>query len=424
MKSIVSLLLIASIALSAPKYIVLNSLGETLSMGEWLSPPANNLTTVEAIPNQILADDDGIWVLSSGAGAVQRFTVSGASISLVEQFALPAGSNPYLMHKTGGMVYASLWVSGGIGIIDIGTGHVTATDSFCLGPQGIFANEDYIFVTAGNLDPISFTYGVGELWRLSPDGTPIDFIEIGTNPQEIIESPLGDLHIVCTGDYFSTWGIVYVVDTASFSVIDSIPLGGSPQRLALDSYTGIIYSATSMWGELGSGKLLAYDGRTREILWDASSSGNSLTGTGIVGLAAHNGYIFLPSMDSSTVEMCFVDRVTMTLTRIGEHPTGHGPLDVALLYETGISETHLPRKTAISISPSPFNSVCEIVAPFEIRDAFVRDLTGRTIEKLPSRSISGNRAYWAPAEETPSGVYLIEARGKFKTGLGRVVFLK
>ncbi|MCD6502526.1 hypothetical protein J7L01_07975 [bacterium] len=403
-------LLLATAAFAEPSYVVLNSLGETISAGEWLSAPTNDIFTVGSMPNQIFAGSDrGIWIVASGPAKIQEVSIAGSSGSIVDEYALPLGSNPYLMFEENGKILTSLWVTGGIGIIDIASSSVTSTDSFCLGPQGVFADSDYIYVTAGNLDPVSFVYGEGELWRLDWSGVPIDHIGLGINPQQIIRGPDGNLHIVCTGDYFATFGVVYIVDPISFSVVDSVILGGSPQRLSLDRSTGTVYSATSIWGTYGSGRLLAYDGETHEVLLDSDDTGNALSGTGNVGLAAFDGYVFVPSMDSSWIEIVRIDETSMAMTPVARYNTGYGPLDVALFDPTDIEETALPKKTGEpSIAPSPFNSSCRIVAPKNIERARVLDISGRLVDKIPTIAISGNEIIWTPSDGTPSGIYLVE----------------
>ncbi len=423
-----------------PSYVVLNSFGETISAGEWLSAPTNNICTVGSMPNQIMIGSDGrILVVASGSAKIQEISVSGSTGSVVDEYSLPLGSNPYLMFEENGRIITSLWVSGGIGIIDIASGSVTATDSFCLGPQGVFADSNYIYVTAGNLDPISFVYGEGELWRLDSSGVPIDYITLGINPQQIIGGPDGNLHIVCTGDYVSTFGIVYIVDPASFAVVDSIVVGGSPQRLALDRSTGIIYSATSIWGAYGSGRLLAYDGETHELLMDSDDTGNALSGTGIVGLAAFDSYIFAPSVDSSWIEIVQIDRVTMSLTPVTRHDTGHGPLDVALFDPTGIEEfITRPENLTLSTYPNPFNSAVTISIAVGARPVRIEifDICGHLMADLPvptcdfeNQQVVPTPVIWQPDASVGSGVYFVRAKIDGNNGLQpivakRVVYLK
>ncbi len=439
--TIVLCVIMAVTIMAEPSYIVLNAFAETISSGEWTGPPHNNIVTVGSMPNQVIAEDpDHIWVVASGENKVQRLTVSGASATIAEEFALPAGSNPYLMCRIGDTVYTTLWVSGGLGIIDINSGAVSNIPEFCLGPQGVFADSEFVFVTAGNLDPITFLYGDGELWRLRRDGTIIDNIEIGTNPQQIIPGPDGNLHIVCTGDYSDIEGAVYIIDPAAFAVVDSICVGGAPQRLALDPVTGIIYSAISRYeswvGVPGSGRIIAYDGLSHDIIWDADDSVNSIYGTGIIGLAADNNYIFVPSMDSSWLEIVRVEGAG--LSPIATHTTGHGPLDISLFDPTSIFETELPTRIEIFAYPNPFNSAVKIrirgIEGSRVR-VEVFDVNGKRVRGIEDSRVQGgtpgadNRApitefIWTPDKSLGSGIYLVRAKIGGESVTKRVVYLK
>ncbi|MBN2541241.1 T9SS type A sorting domain-containing protein [bacterium] len=420
MKKLLFLLLIlgASTLYAEPSYVVLNTMAETISTGAWMNAPTNDIVTIGSMPNQITNNGaDGIYVVCSGNSTIQEFTVTSTSAHLENEYDLPSGSNPYLMYKKGNYLYTTLWVTGGIGIIDESTTTVVTTDSFCLGPQGIFVNDEHIFVTAGNLNPITFVYGPGQVWRLSLEGEPIDYLEVGTNPQEIIEGPDGNLHIVCTGDYFSIWGKVYIVDPELFTVVDSISLGGSPQRLSCDPETGVIYSATSVWGLEGSGRILAYDGNSHEVIWSADYTDNATQGIGLTGLVAWNNYIIVPSMDSSFVEFLQVDGTS--LTQIAKYRTGYGPLDVTLFNFTGIEEQSvISNDFMITAYPNPFNSKCFIAAPPNARIKIL-DLNGKIVQFLYN-----NNSFWEPGAEVTSGTYFLYINSNNERCCRKIVYLK
>lgn len=61
------------------------------------------------------------------------------------------------------------------------------------------------------------------------------------------------------------------------------------------------------------------------------------------------------------------------------------------------------RTRKISISPNPFNSVCEINAP-DAQSIGIFDLNGREISRF-----SSEKARWVPQSEIPSGLYFIVA---------------
>jgi len=418
MKKAIALFCLLTVTLIAvPDYVILNVMGETISCGEWNCPPNNDLTTVGSMPNQIFSDEyDELWVVSSGESKIQKLQVGHSSASIIEEYNLPAGSNPYLMYRYGDTICTSLWVSGGIGIIDVNTDLVTTTDSFCLGPQGILINNDYIYVTAGNLDPISMIYDEGQLFRLNRMGEVIDFVNIGINPQQIIMGPDDNLHIVCTGDYFSVEGVVYIVSPTSLEVIDSVMLGGNPQRLALDQSTGKIYSATSIWGTSMSGRLLAYNGVSHDLIWSSGDFDNVLFGTGFSGLACRDDWVYIPSMDSSCVEIVHISSGSISDRMIFD--TGYGPLDVAFIDNTGINDSKNIDDLEIKAYPNPFNSSVKFDSPSDCKIS-IYTLQGQLIATLNEPEY-----IWTPDKSLSSGNYLAKIESDREIKAQKLLYIK
>jgi len=455
MKLCIVLSCIIALSLCAQsQYIVLNTLGETLSRGEWLDPLENNLRTVGSMPNQLVIDDEGIlWVVASGDNWIGKFTAIDPTLPSNGHFSLPSGSNPYLMFKNDIFIYTTLWVTGQVAKINTSNHLIRTSSPFCLAPQGIFADDNYVYVADGNLDPVFFTYGPGLLWRLDTTLTVVDSIVIGTNPQQIIADDSGYLHIICTGDYADIEGSAYIVDPASFAVVDSVALGGTPARIAIDTAIGIAYSATSRyesWVSVpGSGKLLAYDVATRELIWSAHDSVNSLDGTGLSGLAVSGNYAYVPSMDSSFLEIAEI--CSTGVETIAKLTTGFGPIDIALFGPTGIAENPAkPDNMNLSAYPNPFNSsvtislsvtpATSLVIPGSTRNPEIEvfDITGRKIAEItpPAPLDRGEQEksslsrgdleglVWQPDKSLGSGVYLVRARFGDESVSKRIIYLK
>jgi len=433
-KTATLIILTASLILAVPNYLVLNSLGETLSWGWWILPLDNDVLTVGSMPNQILSHIEGsgvFWVVASGDNEIQTYyVVDGAGLMPGEIFPLPAGSNPYLIYYHDGFIFTSLWVHGGVGVIDVATGETEVITPFCNGPQGIFADDDFIYATAGNLDPITFEYRPGQIWKLGRTFEIISMLEIGTNPQQIIEGPDGNMHVICTGDYGEIEGAAYIIDREDFEIVDSVLLGGTPQRLALDASSGIVYSVTSLYeswvGVPGSGRILSYDGNTHDLIWSVDDSVNALSGTGLVGFDVLGGYAYIPSMDSSFLEI--VELEAGGVAEVGIFTTGYGPLDVQVFDATGIADMEkLPVSLDINVYPNPFNSAVTISLDFQSESRSVEQVeSGTSVESAKPLSIieifdvMGRRIYsknstkssivWIPGEDVASGIYLARIR--------------
>ncbi len=417
-QSLCILILVYSL-FSMPDYYVLNGLGETLSMGAWLESPENDIITTGSMPNQIVADESGnVWVVASGNATLQRFRPDDGDFILEEEYFLPTGSNPYMMSIHDGKCYVSLWVTGNFAIVDIETGDIEVFEPELLGAQGIFADDDYIYVTASNFDPETFIYGDGQIHRFGHDGNPEGTLTIGTNPQEIVKID-GNLHIACTGNYTDISGSIYIVDTESFDVLDSVIIGGSPSRLSYDPYYGFCYSATSVWGAYGSGRLLAYNASTFEPIWTASDDENTLSGTGLVGLDSYEGYIYISSMDSSTVEIVNHTPETASLEEVAIYPTGYGTQDIAISEISEDIEEEIEHGHAIkaNIYPNPFRRECRFHG-LEDAQIEIYHVDGRLIEIL------SNKQVWHPKPSIESGVYLARIKTHGNAFIERLIYLK
>jgi hypothetical protein len=446
-KKLAFLLLLAVLTQAYTGFFVLNGLGETLSEGHGLWLIDNNIATVGSMPYQIVhAGEEHMgrfWVVCSGENSIEMFDYIDSHLNFTRSYSLPAGSNPYLMHNHSNKLWTSLWVSGQVAKIDIETGATEISAPFSLSPQGVFADDNFVYISDGNLDPVFFEYGPGILWKLDMALNVIDSIFIGTNPQQIVADSSGNLHIICTGDYYLREGSAYIVDRESFTVIDSVLLGGTPQRIVLDIDAGIAYSATSLYeswvGVPGSGRLLAYNIATHEVIWDVHDTINKLDGTGQIGLDVSENQAFVPSMDSSFIEI--VEITPYGVVPTSKLTTGYGPLDVVTFEYYSIEESpSIPQTISISAHPNPFNSSVRIIIDngiespswgnFSARQASstspqieveIYDINGRHLETLAT---TGGDAIWSPSEETPAGVYLISIKGSDKAIKQKIVYSK
>jgi hypothetical protein len=123
-------------------------------------------------------------------------------------------------------------------------------------------------------------------------GATLATVPVGTNPQVPALSPDGTVHVLCTGDYFSSFGIVYVIDPAQHAVVDSLAIGGSPGDLAIGA-DGMAYVAGGGWAD--SGNVYRYDPVTRTLLNGAANPWHSARG--VVGV--------VPRVDGGVFAVCF-----------------------------------------------------------------------------------------------------------------------
>ncbi len=99
-------------------------------------------------------------------------------------------------------------------------------------------------------------------------------------------------------------------------------------------------------------------------------------------------------------------------------------IEVLLSYGTGdIDEalTNIPRNISIDVTPNPFNSACNIIAPKHATVEII-DLQGRLIWSC----LNTNRKsiVWHPNKSVESGVYFIRAAVDNQTASKRILYIK
>ena len=104
------------------------------------------------------------------------------------------------------------------------------------GPASIIVLGGYAYTTNSGYDAATFAYIPGSVsvidtatdTLVDADGDPgngsdTPIFTTGLNPQDLAVDGEGEIHVVCTGDYWSVFGIVDVIDPASWSVTSSFP---------------------------------------------------------------------------------------------------------------------------------------------------------------------------------------------------------
>jgi len=86
------------------------------------------------------------------------------------------------------------------------------------------------------------------------------------NPQDLAVDAAGQINVVCTGDYWSTFGVMDVIDTATRSVVASVPLGGSPGNISIAGNYALIGA-----GDADSCDLYMVNVLTNAVVNDSSS---------------------------------------------------------------------------------------------------------------------------------------------------------
>jgi streptogramin lyase len=262
------------------------------------------MATVEfSIPPQVTDDVGGVglgpsanrvavwgqeaYVVNSGTfGAAENASVQVIdmpSASLVRTIPLPDGNSPWDIAVVGfDKAYVTNLYGNSITILDprvdgasaiIGTIDLPAGSS----PAGILIHEGRAYTANTAIDPVDYTYGPASVSVIDTvtdtivdadndsgngDDTPV-FIS-GVNPQDLAIDGEGNLWVACTGDWFSAFGVVDVVDTLTLSETDSLVTGGSPGSIAVGNRVVLI-------GDGGGARLFVIDVATRKVLRDETN---------------------------------------------------------------------------------------------------------------------------------------------------------
>lgn len=267
---ILTILIVAlsAIAGADPMVWVINSSGETLSQINLATGQTRNDlvplgSDVLSYPNQVIVRDSVAYVVCSGTDEIQLVDLK--TESTIGFMSTGPSTNPYWMQFLDNRyAYVSLWVSGALAKMDVIDGTVVGQWPVGDSPQGILIHERKAYVAVTGFDQTTWEYGQGRVLVFDTQiDEPVDSIDVGINPQYLARDSDGYLHVVCTGDYWSVFGMIYIIDPDVNAVVDSFSLGGSPGNLSIGP-DDIAYVAAGGWAS--EGYLYTFDAATRTPL--------------------------------------------------------------------------------------------------------------------------------------------------------------
>jgi hypothetical protein len=402
---------------------VVNGLAQTLSRINLDTGAVDNHIMILGVsPNDIKIQDHKAYILNSTSDNIQAFDLDRQTCEDSIEFG--RGGNPWEMYCNGGYIYVTNWMNGYLYEVDISARSITR--DFLLGGtlQAVYISDGKLFVTDTDYDPNNYTYGEGKLYYSDLPG--LDNwreLTLPKNPQHIIRGPDGNLHVVCTGDYVSAFGCIYIIDPVTVAVVDSIEIGGSPMNAAVTT-GGLVMLAAGGWA--GQGEVYCYNGITYEIL---NGPGNPIhTGTGAIRVTADSsGNAYSCNFNDGTV-----DRIDRNRNVADTYNVGDGP-QAAAFYNpelTGIAHSDPPLNYELDFTayPNPFNNLLAIT--FEGRphgsgpDVHIYNIRGELVESFSIRAITGEQTVYWNAGSVSSGVYFIRAVGNSVSLAKKVTLLK
>jgi len=308
---------------SAPAVFVVNSLGETLSRVLLADQTVNeNAVALGVAPNALVIAPDGktAYVVSSLSNRVDIVDLdTPAAIGTID---VGAGSNPFAIALLGaGDGYVSNFVTDEVVHLDLvarTAGHRIpvgqAPEGLLLVPAAGGAGDLYVAVTGFDS---TGAYGPGEVVVIAvPADTVRARLHVGVNPQGLALAPDGRVHVVCTGDYATHVGRVFVIDPAGPAVIDSVEVGGAPSAITvLPGNQGYVVG----WDDFKS-----YGPGGQPVLSLGALAGE----TGLTALAwdETDGVLYVTQFSASRLQAIDVEADSV----LWSVPTGQGPVAVAV----------------------------------------------------------------------------------------------
>jgi len=273
LKIFLLLLILTVTAAAGPIAYVLNTNGETLSKIN-LSTGAveNDILTIGSdalsYPNQMVIRDTLAYIIASGTNEIQVINLNNDQTSYFINTG--ASSNPFWMDfLDDNNLLTTLLLEDSLAVIDCNSGEITDKCYVGKSPEGILINGDRAYIACTGFDWQTYQYdpGIVAVYDIESNSV-VDRIEVGLNPQFMARDESGKIHVICTGDYFSIWGAVYIIDPGLNEVIDSVNIGGNPGHISIGP-DGVAYLAGAGWTQ--KGYVYSYKAMSGEIYHDENN---------------------------------------------------------------------------------------------------------------------------------------------------------
>ena len=298
---------------TAKAIFVLNSAATSISVINLEdNTVTNNVVTVGTWPNQILYHNGKLYCVNSGSNNIMVWNTTDYEAET--PIPLGTGQNPMNMAiYNDNTAYVACSVSEKVLKVDLTSKTVVDTIDAGIGATGIIVHNNKVYVANTAFDGINYTYGQGTVTVIdAASGNVTKTINVAMNPQDIALAPDGRLHVVCTGDYFSVFGKVCIINPATDAVVDTVQVGGSPGSIRIAS--GDKRGYLGVWG---SG-LLVYDTETKAIIHDTA---NYFLGKGGSGLLVDTeGNVFVSVWDDDQVVKVDKNNNVLQTYTVGDSP--------------------------------------------------------------------------------------------------------
>ena len=241
-------------ALQADDLIVINGMARTLSRINLENGTVdNNFITLGYVPNHVICHKNKAYVVNSESA--DMYVINLENDSLEQIIDIGMGKNPmFASFINDSIVLVTNWIANTISRININSYMVTDEFPIGLRPQGILTVGERTYITINEFDPTDTTYGQGRLavWDNLGDSI-ISTFDVGKNPQDLDIGPDGRLYVVCSGDYDTVPGTLYMIDTSLLAPVDSLQTATTPfpPNDVVVCPTGVGFLAAGGWVDQG-----------------------------------------------------------------------------------------------------------------------------------------------------------------------------
>jgi len=395
-------------ALSADDLLVLNGIDNTLSTVDLLKGETSlNKASFPGFPNQGVVAKDRLYVVASSSNQV--FVLNKQTLAPLDTLFTGPGTNPFAVAVDAkDNVYISLLLANQVMCFDA-FGNEVARVTVGRSPEGLLIVGTRLFVANSGFRFSDYGYDPGTVSILKLGTlTAIGTIDVGTNPQWMAANGT-QVHVVCTGNYFSTFGEIHVFDGKTLLPLNTIPIGGSPGYITLGEGRGFLsdYFGGVFSYDLANGSVLHGPGNPIS-LGTIGYSGLTLDGKG-------NLYVALFEDDSVARIRVSDESVT------GAFPTGDGPTNLVLRHDNALATQNrhtispLPdpmgqgrMSFAVRPRPNPARGSVNLSFPGDDGtniEVALLDPMGRVVRAAPSSL----RSEHLDLSGLPAGVYFIQA---------------
>jgi YVTN family beta-propeller protein len=385
------ILVISQISFGQRWAYVLNGNSETLSkVNLETGAVVNHIINTGPVPNQVAYYNHLLYVVNSGSASLQ--IINPTTNQSIDEIPLPINSNPLNINFGGDYAYVSGFLTASVYKIDLVSR--TVADTFAVGqsPAALVVADGILYVTNTAFNPVNFSYGQGSVSVMSlANGQELARINVGKNPQGIIEGPDGLINVICTGNYSTVSGSIHFINPIGFTVIDTINIGGEPFWPVLDQI-GRCYVSAGGWA--GNGTVFYYDANSRQVI---RGTGNPINiAVGAMGLAIDSaGILYCTAQQANVLSKFNNQGETMANFAVGSGPSSVTIIDQRVDIED--SESAIPAEYGLGNPyPNPFNSqvVIPIIGRSEERSSQllkIYDVCGKVVQSIEIGAGGQNR---------------------------------